>query len=74
MTTNLAARRHDRAVHLVAWRKARSILRAGGKLSQVFMATPLRNVIAHEVVGPGGDMVVINVGEVWVPQLNKWGS
>lgn len=67
MTTSLAARRHERAVYLWSWRRARKILRNGGRLVQEFWQTPQRCVIAHEVRLPSGESAaVVNVGELWI--------
>ena len=66
MINATAARRHDRAVFLLAWRRARRILRNGGRLYQDICKTPLRHVIMHEARGPAGESVIVNAGELWL--------
>lgn len=67
MTNAKAASRHERAVYLWSWRRARKILRNGGRLVQDFWPTPKRCCIAHEIRGKSGEVeAIINVGELWI--------
>lgn len=64
MCNDLQARRHDRAVHLLAMRRLRAALRRGGRLTQELVRTPLRTVIYH-TARVGEDIADVSVGELW---------